>query len=114
MSGLIIRRRILSRLRSSGGELASSLSLWACSCCCSEASKRGEVLTMLRCLDVSLTQAQVGGCCCKEDLLCRAVDDRGGGADWNADSLPAQERSRNSGMDEVIIIDELRLYDRSN
>ena len=69
---------------------------------------------MLRCLDVSLTQAQVGGCCCsKEDLLCRAVNDRGGGADWNADSLPAQERSRNSGMDEVIIIDELRLYDRT-
>ncbi len=102
MSGLIIRRRILSRLRSSGGELASSLSLWACSCCCSEASKRGEFLTMLRCLYVSFTQEEVGGCCCK-DLLCRA------GADWKADSLPAQERSRNSSMDEVII-DELRLY----
>lgn len=61
---------------------------------------------MLRCLDVmSLTQAQVGGCCCQDDLLCR------GGADWKADDrLPTQERSRNrSNMDEVIIIDELRL-----
>lgn len=64
---------------------------------------------MLRCADVSLTQ-EVGGFCCKEDLLCRAVDDRGGGTDWKADnSLPAQERSRKiSSLDEVII-DELRL-----
>ena len=70
---------------------------------------------MLRCLDVmSLTQAQVGGCCCKDDLLCRAGDDRGAGADWKADDcLPTQERNRNSSMDEVII-DELRLYDRIN
>lgn len=48
---------------------------------------------------MSLTQQEVGGCCCKEDLLCR------GSADWKADdSFPARERSRNSSnMDEVII-----------